>query len=120
MNIEYQIRKEYFKKRWKKDSKKINEKKRQNAIELRLICINGYCKNNPKCSCCRETIMEFLTIDHVEGREKFKHKYRFTGMKLYKWLIENNFPKGFQVLCWNCNWAKFKKGICPHKTKNTQ
>ena len=28
---------------------------------------------------------------------------------LHKWIIENNFPKGFQILCHNCNYAKRNK-----------
>ena len=28
------------------------------------------------------------------------------GQVLRNWIIKNNFPKGFQVLCHNCNYAK--------------
>ena len=34
---------------------------------------------------------------------------------LQKWIIENNFPKGFQILCHNCNVAKGLYGECPHE-----
>ena len=30
-------------------------------------------------------------------------------------LKNNNFPKGFQILCWNCNFAKGVLGKCSHK-----
>ncbi len=30
--------------------------------------------------------------------------------------MENNFPPGFRVLCYNCNCGRnHNKGICPHK-----
>jgi len=32
------------------------------------------------------------------------------------WLRKYNYPKGFQVLCHNCNMAK-RFGVCPHKEK---
>ena len=31
------------------------------------------------------------------------------------WLEKNNFPSGFQILCWNCNFAKGSLGKCPHE-----
>ena len=34
---------------------------------------------------------------------------------LNQWLITNNFPMGFQILCWNCNVAKGILGVCPHQ-----
>ena len=41
------------------------------------------------------------------------------GTKFYRWLKRNNFPEGFQVLCFNCNCGKeINKGVCPHKSKN--
>jgi hypothetical protein len=39
-----------------------------------------------------------------------------SGVFLYKWLVDNNYPKGYQVLCWNCNCGKrMNDGICPHQ-----
>ncbi len=36
-----------------------------------------------------------------------------SGKTFYDWLMKNNFPQGFQTLCWNCNFAKHKFGECP-------
>jgi hypothetical protein len=71
------------------------------------------------CSCCGETIVQFLTLDHERGKgndhrkELFKHNVG--GTHMYKWLKRNNFPKGYTILCMNCNWSKRYSGICPHK-----
>lgn len=69
-----------------------------------------------KCSCQKcpnpEPGLAFLTIDHVknDGAE-----HRKTTSFLYPWLVKNNFPEGFQTLCWNCNCAKgINLGVCPH------
>lgn len=33
----------------------------------------------------------------------------------YFWIIRNKYPKGFRVLCHNCNQAIGSYGECPHK-----
>lgn len=77
-----------------------------------------------KCTCCGESQLVFLTIDHVNGngsahrRELAKeNKSRgrdFGGARMYRWLKRQGWPAGFQVLCWNCNVAKRQLGRCPH------
>jgi hypothetical protein len=70
-----------------------------------------------RCSCCGETIIEFLQIDHVHGGGNAHRKSirKRSGEQFYKWLKANNFPPGFQVLCANCNLAKGAFGECPHE-----
>ena len=74
-----------------------------------------------KCTCCGETEPLFLTLDHVHGNG---YDHRLTGKScrgdmLYRWIIENDFPDDFQVLCMNCNWGSGRNnGVCPHKTSN--
>lgn len=74
-----------------------------------------------KCACCGESNPLFLTIDHINNDGK-KHRREISngkknpgGQKIYYWLKENNFPEGFQVLCYNCNLGKARNnGTCPH------
>jgi hypothetical protein len=55
----------------------------------------------------------FLAIDHVDNSGA-KHKKEIGGAAyFYRWLRNNGYPPGFQVLCFNCNWAK-SHGGCPH------
>lgn len=71
-----------------------------------------------KCSCCGETEPLFLALDHInnDGKDHRKKIGTMGGAKLYKWLRDNNYPEGFQVLCSNCNHGKYRNGgICPHK-----
>ena len=51
--------------------------------------------------------MDVLTIDHIKGGGT-KHRKKIKGEKITVWLKKNNFPKGFQTLCFNCNWKKHK------------
>jgi hypothetical protein len=72
-----------------------------------------------KCVCCGETIIEFLTVDHIDGKGS-KHRRELkisSGGQFYYWLLRNNCPKGFQVMCWNCNHAKGTNRVCPHQVK---
>ena len=71
-----------------------------------------------RCACCGESELIFLNIDHVNQdgaahRRKMGGKY-FGGTKLYAWLKKNGFPEGYRVLCFNCNFAIFHLGECPH------
>jgi hypothetical protein len=71
----------------------------------------------PTCSCCGEKHEEFLSIDHING-DGADHRRMIggRGKNTYRWLVNNNFPPGFQVLCMNCNFAKgHAYGGCPHK-----
>lgn len=58
----------------------------------------------------------FLCIDHIDGGGN-KHRAEIKG-DFYRWLIDNNFPPGFQTLCHNCNMAKGLYGRCPHERNN--
>lgn len=72
-----------------------------------------------KCVCCGEKERIFLAIDHI-NEDGAKHRKEIIGgpqrggFHTYIWIRKNNFPNTFQVLCFNCNWAK-SRGGCPHK-----
>lgn len=69
-----------------------------------------------QCACCGESELAFLCIDHInnDGNE---HRRQIKARTIYGWLRKNNYPDGFQVLCWNCNAGKhINGGICPHVT----
>ena len=71
-----------------------------------------------KCECCGESNTLFLTIDHIDGGGS-KHRREIKtsgGIGFYRWLIKNNFPEGFRVLCFNCNCGRSRNGgTCPHE-----
>lgn len=95
---------------------------RNRRRRLRLLVLTHYGGNPPKCACCGEEHIEFLTIDHIHGggnqhRKKVMGKKKIAGNRFYQWLKNNNFPEGFQVLCYNCNCAKAYCGICPHQRR---
>ncbi len=82
----------------------------------------------PCCNCCKENFhIDFLAVDHIAGMKKMDlepelvkkgYSSKLARVMLLTWIIENNFPKGFQILCSNCNFAKGMKknnNKCPHE-----
>lgn len=70
-----------------------------------------------KCACCGESELIFLNIDHInqDGAEhRRKQPEASGGARFYYWLKKNNFPEGYRVLCFNCNFAIYHLGECPH------
>ena len=111
------------------------EERRENTSKkrqmTRLKILKKYSKNlsNSNIPCCRccglDNHANFLAIDHITGRKemdsnpelvKLGYSSELKGVMLHEWIIKNNFPKGFQILCHNCNLAKGFYGICPHET----
>lgn len=81
-----------------------------NRRNLKIAAISFY---GGKCTCCGETELDFLTIDHVNGGGR-QHR-KITQNQTYVWLKKNKYPTGFRVLCWNCNCAVGLFGTCPHQ-----
>jgi hypothetical protein len=99
----------------------IKDKNRKYRLKLQIITLKHYGGDPPKCICCGETILKFLTIDHINGGGTTHRKQIFRdkrgGWEFYRWLINNSFPEGFQILCFNCNCGRARNdGICPHKS----
>ncbi len=97
--------------RWSRENREKSRAHNKKTRETRKLKVLTYYSKYtfPKCSCigCNVTEIPFLSIDHIENGAA--HKKTLTGQSnahLYGWLVKNNFPNGFQVLCMNCNLAK--------------
>jgi hypothetical protein len=89
----------------------------------RWVVLIHYGGNPPKCACCGEMRYEFLAIDHIHGggiRHAKEIGIKTGGRRMYHWLIKNNFPDGFRVLCHNCNLSMGFYGYCPHQSNRTE
>lgn len=83
---------------------------------VRLSTLTHYSEGPiPKCSCCGETEIRFLSIDHIDGGG-YRHRKKIKG-NLYQWLRKNGWPSGYRTLCFNCNLSRGFYGICPHEEK---
>ena len=109
-------RKATLKSYWKNREKRIMQMRQwhRNLITQVITHYGG------KCTCCGEAELLFLTLDHIDGQgAKHRKQFggRYSGRKVYQWIIAQKYPKGFQVLCFNCNCGKARNNnVCPHKS----
>ena len=105
--------KTYQKEYRKNNAQKIRDYRKKVASDAQQEGIQIY---GGKCSCCGEKRKEFLTMEHLNGRDKNKRKR--TGKSAWLQLKIQGWPKkGITVLCYNCNCAKNTYGSCPHTWK---
>lgn len=104
---------EYRQKRKLKDPSYAREYQRIRAREIRernkLKVFKFYSKKEiPTCSNCSFDNIKALCIDHIndDGHKERKLNLYNPGSDFYYWIIRNNFPEGYQVLCYNCNRIK--------------
>jgi predicted restriction endonuclease len=80
---------------------KSHHRKNERYKQKRMKVLNHY---GGKCKICDENRYEFLVIDHINGNGE-KHRKEFGGGSYtLDWLIKNNFPDGYRVLCHNHNF----------------
>ena len=106
----HQYRKKEAERR-EKNREKMRQWCKNKRIEMKRKIIKHY---GGKCECCGENRIEFLAIDHINGRGKEHRKKIGVGNLLY-WIIKNNYPKDFRILCHNCNMSLGLYGYCPHQ-----
>lgn len=94
----------------KSNPNKVKEYSKTARLNLKLGIFNHYCNNDIKCNHCEESELCLLTVDHINGGGN-KHKKEIKS--LYSWIKRNNYPEGFQILCWNCQLRKKNQEIKP-------
>jgi len=83
----------------------IYEQVRERNQELKKMVFGHYSKGIFKCVWCGYTDVRALTIDHMNG-DGAKHRREIKGGDIKRWIIKNNFPDGFQIMCMNCQFIK--------------
>ena len=92
-----------------------NQGHRERIRALRLETLEAY--GGLVCCCCGEDLEAFLTLDHVYNDGADERRTGYDGAKLWRKLRRENWPIGYQVLCYNCNNGKrVNNGVCPHAT----
>ena len=103
---------EYYRKHYEERRKYNLDRGLEYTRRLRYSALEHYGGSPPKCVCCGEEEILFLTIDHANGTKIVKgHR---SGNTLYRFLKQSNYPDGYRVLCFNCNCSIGNYGFCPH------
>jgi hypothetical protein len=99
---------------------KQRDARRRRSLELRIKAFKILCNGEkPHCQCpgCTVDFIEFLQCDHVNGDGAAHRKANrlWNGADLlWRYVIEHPEERSdFQVLCRNCNGAKFTRKRCP-------
>ncbi len=83
---------------------------------IRKACICHYGGQRPACACCGDDNYEKLVIDHAMGGGcEHRRVEKIHGRFIYQWLIDQGFPEGYRVLCFNCNYTMSLRGVCAHE-----
>ena len=80
---------------------------RRRSQEIKAKVLTFYSNSNrPMCVWCGEDRLPCLSIDHIEGGGTQHRKKIGGGSNLYRWLINEKYPEGYQTLCMNCQMIK--------------
>lgn len=97
---------ELSKRTYYKHREKRLKRGRERKREIKLEVLSHYSKGKIECAHCGEKEFKFLSIDHIHGGGA-EHRKKLgigAGTDFYYWLIRNNYPSGYRVLCLSCNW----------------
>lgn len=95
------------------EREKERERARNNNLKLKIEVLSHYCNGqikcaNPECEVpggARNILG--LCVDHINGGGyKQSRQLREQGIRFYRWLKNNGFPSGYQILCASCNQIK--------------
>lgn len=72
------------------------------------------------CSCCGETEITFLTLDHTNNNGAYERQVH-GKTDTWKHAFYDGFPVTLRVLCHNCNSGRHRNGgLCPHEIARQQ
>ena len=99
-----------YQKEYKKRNKdKYSQWNKEYNVRLRFKIISYYSNNKNECRNCGINDIDVLCVDHINNDgNKFRkiNRNTHTGNNLLLWILKNNFPDIFQILCSNCNLKK--------------
>lgn len=85
---------------------RINYRQKNYRYKKKFIIIAHYSMGEMCCRNCRFNNIKALQVDHIKGNgAEHRRTFKYSS-QLYEWIVKNDFPDGFQILCANCNTVK--------------
>jgi len=72
---------------------------------FRLLVIEYYSHGTMVCEDCGSGDIRALVVHHNNGGGN-DHRKAVKSNNIYRWLVKNNFPEGYSILCGNCNMER--------------
>jgi hypothetical protein len=90
---------------------------KQNRLDkMAVLAKYGSC-----CACCGETILQFLSLDHINGGGRAHRQRVGESGRFWKAILNEGYsPQTYRVLCFNCNMSLGIYGYCPHHPERRQ
>ena len=88
---------------------KDNARRKMYRQQTRQEAVDAY---GGSCVCCGESYLPYLDLDHINGGGTKQRKELGWGVTYFKYLRDNHWPEGIQVLCGNCHYAKTRGFPC--------
>ena len=88
-----------------KDARETPKQRLANKID----CLTHYGGGRLACVFCGETDLDCLSLDHINNdgaQDRKKRKEKGQSPSIYKNLIWEAYPIGYQTLCMNCQFKK--------------
>lgn len=104
---EWLERRRVYRRRYHQEHKEqLNEAYRKYRQKRKLETLAKYSMSGvPRCNWCGIEDIDVLCLDHINDNGA-QHKREEKYSDIHTWLRTNNYPEGFQVLCYNCNMKK--------------
>jgi hypothetical protein len=98
-----------------KNREKIRKYQNGWHLNFKKILVDAY---GGKCSCCGESEIRFLTLEHKNRGGSAHRKQVGGGRNVYQDVKRQGYPKDkYEILCFNCNCSQSNGQPCPHKNK---
>ena len=80
----------------------------ENRVILKNAVINILTNGEGTCRMCGQGDQDVLCVDHINdnGADHRRTDPRTNNGRIWRWLMQNDYPTGFQILCFNCNTKK--------------
>lgn len=77
----------------------------QKRDTLKYAVVNVLTDGEGTCRSCGQGDIDVLNVDHIENNG-MEHRKKVPTSSILRWIIQNDYPSGFQILCANCNLKK--------------
>lgn len=99
-------RSKYVKEYSERNPEKLRAYGKANNLRLKSLVLGHYSNNKQECAYCGFDDIRALSIDHINGGGLAHRREIGTNAGFYRWLRQENYPEGYQVLCMNCQFIK--------------